>query len=76
MDGTIKWFNASRRYGFIEPADGGGDIVFDDRALAPELRDAPLKPGDAVAFEVVDGPRGPEASSVSRIVGSGAPAAL
>ncbi len=64
MDGTIKWVSADRRYGFIEPADGGGDLFFDEAALAPELRGRTLEPGEPVAYEVTDGPRGPEAASV------------
>lgn len=71
MIGTIKWYSATRGYGFIEPSDEGDDVFFMARALESDLRreDGP-RPGEPVVFEVVDGPRGPEAAGVSRMVGA------
>lgn len=61
MNGEIIWYSAKRRYGFVAPVDGGGDVFFaltgqDAAALGP------LKPGIAVRFALVDGPDGPTAS--------------
>lgn len=71
MIGTIKWYNNARGYGFIEPSDEGDDVFFMARALEPDLRcEGGLRPGETVVFEVVDGPRGPEAAGVGRMVGA------
>ena len=71
MIGTIKWYNNARGYGFIEPSDAGDDVFFMARALESDLRrEGGLRLGEPVVFEVVDGPRGPEAAGVSRMVGA------
>ncbi len=61
MNGEIIWYRAKRRYGFVAPADGGGDVFF---ALSSEDADAlgPIQPGVAVRFVLADGPDGPVAS--------------
>jgi CspA family cold shock protein len=64
MEGRIVWFDAGRGYGFIEPADGGGDIVFGRAALATGLGG-----GDAVHYTVIAGENGPEATDVGPAVG-------
>jgi CspA family cold shock protein len=71
MIGTIKWYNNARGYGFIEPADEGDDVFFMAHALESDLRrEGGPRPGEPVDFEVVDGPRGPEAAGVSRMTGA------
>ncbi|MFQ5958252.1 MAG: cold-shock protein [Alphaproteobacteria bacterium] len=68
MEGTIKWYNGDRGYGFIEPADGGADIFFHASVLEPDMQgENGPRPGEPVTFEVVDGPRGPEAAGVGRV---------
>ncbi len=71
MHGTVKWVRGNRGYGFIAPGDGGGDIffLFDDCEAALLSPGAP-SPGDAVNYRTVDGPRGPQASSVGRATGA------
>ncbi len=71
MDGIIKWFNADRGYGFIEPADGGDDVFFDTAALDAEFGGAGPEPGQPVTFEIIDGPRGTQAARVGRLSGPG-----
>lgn len=70
MEGRIVWFDATRGYGFIEPADGGGDIVFNSAALASALGADGPRPGDPVRYVVIDGGNGPEAIDVGPSDGS------
>ena len=50
--GTVKWFNAQKGYGFIQPADGGKDVFVHITAVqAAGLRG--LDEGQAVGYEVV-----------------------
>ena len=62
MEGTVKWFNASKGFGFIEK-DGGGDVFVHHTAIQADGFKT-LNEGDRVKFEVVDGPKGPAASNV------------
>ena len=61
MNGEIIWYSTKRRYGFVAPVDGGGDVFF---ALSSQDAEAlgPIQPGDAVRFALADGPDGPTAS--------------
>jgi cold shock protein len=55
--GTVKWFNASKHYGFITP-DAGGRDVFVHRSVLAASELAELKDGARVSFEVTqDGER-------------------
>ena len=64
MEGKVVWYDAARGYGFIEPVDGGGDIVFSRAALTAPFEAAGPRPGDAVRYVVVDREAGPEATDV------------
>ena len=60
MNGEIIWYSPAKRYGFVAPVDGGGDIVFALSASeAGSLGAAAC--GLAVHFLVADSPGGPEA---------------
>ena len=50
--GTVKWFNATKGYGFIEP-DGGGKDVFIHISAVEKAGLSDLREGDKVSFEVV-----------------------
>ena len=60
--GTVKWFNASKGFGFIEQEDGS-DIFVHYSAIKTEGYKS-LDEGASVSFEVVDGQKGPQASNV------------
>jgi cold shock protein len=58
--GTVKFFNAAKRFGFITPDDGGKDVF----VHANDTGGALLQEGTKFEFEVVDGKKGPQASAV------------
>ena len=60
--GTVKWFNEERGFGFIE-VEGGKDIFVLFSSIKKEWFKT-LKEGDKVEFEVEDGARGPQAANV------------
>jgi CspA family cold shock protein len=63
MTGVIKFFLAQKNYGFIQPHDGGKDVMFHQTALEGVLM---LKAGQWVQFaDVIDTPRGPKALRVA-----------
>ena len=61
-EGTVKWFNDSKGFGFIEQ-DGGKDIFVHHSAIQAAGFKS-LKEGDRVSFNVVDGAKGPSAANV------------
>ncbi|MGD8346123.1 MAG: cold-shock protein [Lysobacterales bacterium] len=62
--GTVKWFNESKGFGFISPTEGGKDVFVHFSAIkADGFRT--LAEGQAVEFDVEDGPKGPQASNVT-----------
>jgi cold shock protein len=63
--GTVKWFNSEKGYGFIA-VDGGQDLFVHYTAIDMEGYRS-LEDGQRVEFEVGQGPKGPQAESV-RIV--------
>jgi len=60
--GTVKWFNDSKGYGFIE-REGGADVFVHFSAVKSEGFKS-LQEGQAVTMEVVDGQKGPQAENV------------
>ena len=63
LQGTVKWFNAAKGFGFIEQ-DNGQDVFVHFSAIASQGYKS-LDEGARVEFEIVDGPKGPAAGSVS-----------
>ena len=63
MQGTVKWFDRAKRFGFIKPLDGGPDVFVHYSAIEEESVPR-LKDGARVEFEVTQGDKGPQASNV------------
>lgn len=64
--GTVKWFNADKGYGFITP-DGGGNDLFVHFTAIQSSGYRSLEEGQRVEFEVTQGQKGPQAGEVHAI---------
>ncbi|HHY17469.1 MAG TPA: cold shock domain-containing protein [Firmicutes bacterium] len=65
MQGTVKWFNAQKGYGFIQ-RDDGPDVFVHYSAINTEGFRT-LNEGDLVEFDIVEGPKGLQAANVSKV---------
>jgi len=63
--GTVKWFNRTKGFGFIEREEGD-DVFVHFSAIQGEGFKS-LDEGDTVEFEVTDGPKGPQAANVKKV---------
>ena len=63
--GTVKWFNAEKGYGFIAPTEGPDVFVHFSEIQGSGYRS--LEENQKVEFEVVQGPKGPQAAQVRAI---------
>jgi CspA family cold shock protein len=61
--GTVKWFNDAKGFGFIAPDDGSKDVFAHYSDIASSGFKS-LKEGQKVTFEVIDGPKGKQASKI------------
>jgi CspA family cold shock protein len=59
MEGTVKFFNNAKGFGFIKPSDGGDDIFVHSSGLVDEIRE-----DDRVEFDVEEGKKGMNAVNV------------
>jgi len=66
MVGKVKWFNNSKGWGFIER--NGESDVFVHYSSIEEEGFRTLKEGEDVEFEIIDGPKGPQAESVRKLM--------
>lgn len=64
--GTVKWFNTEKGYGFIERENGDGDVFVHYTAIVGSGFKN-LEEGQTVTFEVTQGQKGPQASNVTVI---------
>ncbi|MGL5713424.1 MAG: cold-shock protein CspD [Paraclostridium sp.] len=63
MNGTVKWFNNEKGFGFIS-VEGGDDVFVHFSAIQVDGFKS-LEEGQAVKFEIVEGARGPQAANVT-----------
>ncbi|MFI5107726.1 MAG: cold-shock protein [Terriglobales bacterium] len=63
--GTVKWFNATKGFGFIQREQGGDVFVHYSAIQSDGYRS--LNQGDGVEFELQDGPKGLQAANVTRL---------
>ena len=61
--GTVKWFNAEKGYGFIEPEDGSADVFVHHSSIEGNGFKT-LEENQRVEFEISQGQKGPQADSV------------
>ena len=63
--GVVKWFNNEKGFGFIAPENGGADVFVHHTAIQGEGYKS-LNEGDRVQFDVTRGPKGDQASNVTK----------
>jgi CspA family cold shock protein len=66
VNGTVKWFNNAKGFGFITREDGEDDVFVHFRSIEGEGYRT-LDEGQAVEFKLVEGPKGLQAEEVSKI---------
>jgi CspA family cold shock protein len=62
-EGTVKWFNADKGYGFVSPEGGGADLFVHFSAIKGSGYKS-LDEGQRVSYTVTEGQKGPQASDV------------
>ena len=65
-NGTVKWFNAEKGFGFIAPEDGGADVFVHYSALNGGGYRS-LEENQKVSFDVTQGQKGPQATNVTTL---------
>jgi len=65
-EGTVKWFNSEKSFGFIAPDGGGADVFVHHSAIKGDGFRS-LRENQRVRFEVEQGPKGPQAVRVTPI---------
>jgi len=66
VNGTVKWFNSEKGFGFIEPENGENDVFVHYRQINSNGYDrVSLNEGQKVTFEIGKGEKGPQAENVT-----------
>jgi CspA family cold shock protein len=65
-EGTVKWFNAEKGFGFIAPDDGSADVFVHFSAITTSGYRT-LEENQRVVFETTRGPKGPQAEQVTAL---------
>ncbi len=66
VNGTVKWFNSEKGFGFIEPEDAGKDVFVHFRQINNTgYGRVSLDEGQKVTFELGQGEKGPQAENVT-----------
>jgi len=66
LNGTVKWFNSDKGFGFIEQENGGKDVFVHFRQINSDGYDrATLNEGQKVTFTIGEGQKGPQAENVT-----------
>ncbi len=65
-EGTVKWFNADKGFGFIQPEEGGDDLFVHFSAIQSDGYKS-LDDGQRVSFNVGQGQKGPQATEVTAL---------
>ena len=66
MNGTVKWFNDAKGFGFITPDEGGEDVFAHFSAIKADGFKS-LKENQRVSFDIMTGPKGKQASNITVI---------
>ncbi len=66
LEGTVRWFNARKGYGFIDRDDGQGSVFVHYSDIESEGYKS-LEEGEKVSFEVIESDKGPKAVKVRRM---------
>ncbi len=66
VNGTVKWFNAEKGFGFIAPEDGSADVFVHFSAIASSGYRS-LEENQKVTFDVTQGQKGPQAENVTPV---------
>ncbi len=67
ITGTVKWFNATKGYGFIAPDGGQEDVFVHYSAIQSDSSYRTLNEGDRVEFSIEQSPKGPQATNVTKV---------
>ena len=68
VNGTVKWFNSEKGFGFIEQENGGNDVFVHYRQINSNGYDrVSLNEGQKVTFEIGQGQKGPQAENVTAL---------
>lgn len=65
QQGTVKWFNAKKGYGFLSDSEGNDVFVHFSALSMDGFKE--LKDGESVEFDVIEGDKGPQAANVNRL---------